>query len=329
MKDFWQHILDHPRGADVRWLLRVVEARYRHQPRLGDARSTGKEAVRLDQPPTLAFPDSNVAEIRAKGAYYRVLTHAFGLWGANGVAPHEWTEEVYRREHYSADPTLARFVGMFHHRMICLFYKAWARCDQATDFDRPEEQRFLGYTRTLGGVNFERLTREAEGLPEYGRAFFVGLLGRMGRDPGALGALLSDFFRLPVEVEEFVAQWIRMPAEQMAPLGQPGNRLGEMTLVGEQFLSCDMKYRIRIGPLTREQFDRFVLDKDRLRLLRRWLSAAVGEELIWDVQMLLRAEDAGCSQLGGNTALGRNAWTFAQPLSGVLEDAILPPSIFN
>jgi hypothetical protein len=111
--------------------------------------------------------------------------HFFGLFGPNGPLPLHLTDYARRRALGQKDPvadvvsqmqgkaakkeqaalpsgrkdtTLSAFLDIFHHRLVSLFFRAWACQQQTVDFDRTEDQRFPLY---LG--SFLGLANEADG----------------------------------------------------------------------------------------------------------------------------------------------------------------------
>ncbi len=50
------------------------------------------------------------------------------------------------------DPTLSRFLDIFHHRFIALFYRAWAQAQPHVNHDRPKDDRFTGYVGAFIGL---------------------------------------------------------------------------------------------------------------------------------------------------------------------------------
>ena len=56
--------------------------------------------------------------------------------------------------------------------------------------------------------------------------FYAGLLGQHPRSASALGSILADYFAMPVEVAQFVGQWLEIAAENRARLGEANTSLG-------------------------------------------------------------------------------------------------------
>src|SRR5215831_7036074 len=136
--------------------LRLIERVYRLDPRLGESRRASTEPVRLAQPAYLSFAPSDVASFTftpASGSTKPLLeTFSFGAFGPNGALPLHLTEFTYERRRQYNDPTVNDFVNLFQHRMIALFYRAWADADPVTNFDRPETDRFRLYVGALVGL---------------------------------------------------------------------------------------------------------------------------------------------------------------------------------
>lgn len=120
----------HPARFDFYAALRQLECAFPHLPRIGQAARSADEAVRFGQQPSLAFEPAILAALKP-GNTPKLLLNFFGLMGANGPLPIHLTEYVRDRQRNRNDPTPAAFFDVFHHRMISLFYRAWAsRCSR-------------------------------------------------------------------------------------------------------------------------------------------------------------------------------------------------------
>jgi len=65
------------------------------------------------------------------------------------------TEYARERIIHVNDHTLARFLDMFHHRVTCFFYRAWAVNQQAVSFEQLEYDRIAEYVASLIGDGME------------------------------------------------------------------------------------------------------------------------------------------------------------------------------
>jgi len=108
--------------------VRRIENLYRDKPRTGASSHASDDPVRLVQEPTTAFAPSTLASFTpGEGkAKPRLSSYFFGLLGPNGPLPLHLTEYGRDRLRNAGDATFVRFLDLFHHRLLSLFYRAWA-----------------------------------------------------------------------------------------------------------------------------------------------------------------------------------------------------------
>ena len=68
------------------------------------------------------------------------------------------------------------------------------------------------------------------------------------------------------------------------------------------------KFRIRLGPLTLEQYESFLPGGAPLRKLVDWVRMYLCFELDWDVRLLLKQNEVPPLTLGGGQRLGWTTW---------------------
>src|SRR5690606_21494835 len=105
------------------------------------------------------------------------------------------------------------------HRLLALFYRAWAEAEPAVSFDRPAEDRFGGWVAALIGLG-EPSLRDRDAMPDLAKLHFAGLLAGQARHPDGLAALLAGFFGLRVAIEEFAGEWVALARHQQCRLGE-------------------------------------------------------------------------------------------------------------
>ena len=88
---------------------------------------------------------------------------------------------------------MVEFFNVFHHRLLALFYRAWAVNQKAVDFDRPEDSRFANYFGSLFGIGMEPL-RDRDAVADSAKLFFSGRLATQCRNSEGLGAILTSYF---------------------------------------------------------------------------------------------------------------------------------------
>jgi type VI secretion system protein ImpH len=184
-----------PHEHDFFALLRRIEALTPQSPRFGRA----------------ARPE------RGANGVPRLGVRFFGLFGPQGPMPLHLTEYVRERLRQRGDPTPERFFDIFHHRLLSLFYRAWAQTQPTAQHDRPNDDRYAAWLGSAIGV--AGLAPVGDALPPTARLHQTGLLGARSKHPEGLAKLLSRHFKLPVRIEQHVPHWMRFEADDRSRLG--------------------------------------------------------------------------------------------------------------
>jgi type VI secretion system protein ImpH len=289
--------------------LRLLECAHPSHARIGTSASPQDDPVRLGQTASLAFSPSMLSAVRiGAGGAAEVDVACFGLMGANGPLPQHLSEYVRDRLRNAGDPTLARFLDLFHHRMIGLFYRAWASAQPTVNLDREHGDRFAVYLGSLIGMGIAPL-RGRGAVPDQAKLHHAGRLAAHNRSAGGLAALLAEYFRVPVRIEQFVGHWIRMPDDSRCHLGGGGvaARLGNGTVLGSKVWNCQHKFRIVFGPLNMDDYLRLMPATPGCERLRDWVRHYAGLALDWDVSVHLKREAVPALALG-RARLGWTGW---------------------
>jgi type VI secretion system protein ImpH len=316
--DLFEALRAAPYAHDFFALLRRLESLHPDAPRFGRALRPSQEPLRLGQEPELDFAPAALATFghEAGATAPRLGVRFFGLLGSQGPMPLHLTEYVRERQRFRNDPTAARFLDIFHHRMLALFYRAWAESQPTVQHDRPSDDRFAAWLGATFGLGAE--TRTQGVLPETARLFQAGLLGSRSRHPEGLTKLLSQYFAVPVRIEPHVAHWMSIAAADRSRLGFARNRsersaslgaaLGASANAGGKLHDRQYKFRIALGPLTLAQYHDFLPGGQAWLKLRDWVRQYTGLDLLWDVQLCLARHAIPEPRLGGRVALGVAAW---------------------
>lgn len=297
--------------------MRHIEAAHAHLPRLGSARRPSDEPLRLGQTPDLGFAPSALAALDrdAPGGLPRMDVRFLGLWGPNGPLPLHMTAQARERLLHHKDPTLARFADVFHHRMLLLFYRAWAQAQPVAQLDRPSEDRFADFVGALIGVG-GAAWRGRDAAPDHARLAFAGVLSRQVRNADGLSHLLSGFLRRPVQVESFAGRWMALPVAERSRLGgrflgrsqRATALLGSGAVLGRAVFDRQHHVRIHIGPLDLQTFESLLPVGNALPPVQALVRTYVGDELGWDLQLALDADQVPRTRLGLTGRLGWTSW---------------------
>lgn len=325
---FFEELAAAPYRHDFYQTLRRLECLHDDKPRWGRALRPVDEPVRLGQEPDLSFAPAPLASFETHpGRSPRLQVRLFGLFGPNGPLPIHLTEYARERLQHAGDPTLSRFLDVFHHRFLALFYRAWAQAQPAVNRDRPRDDRFTTYVGAFLGLS-PATFRDRDTLPDLAKFFHVGALIRQVRNPEGLVHILEHFFRVPVRIEEFVGHWMVLSAGERSALSSEGAALGSGAVLGGRVWDRQHKFRIHLGPLTLGQYTSFLPGGEPLRKLVDWVRMYLCFELDWDVRLLLDQGEVPSLKLGAGPRLGWTTWLGQRQSKTPADDLCLDAEAF-
>lgn len=319
-----QPLIDDPRRFNFFQALRLIEATFDDAPRLGRSSRPRHDKVRLRQKVDLAFAPSTIEDFKLTdpkiGGPAYLSSYLFGIFGPNGPMPLHLTEYARKREYNHRDRTFAAFADMFHHRLISLFHRAWVTGEPTASFDRPDDDPFASSVAALSGMLGDGF-RDRDAMPDLAKLRFAGRLSAGSKNEEGLLAMVSAFFRVPVEIESFVGSWLELSEDDQWQLGKPGGGgLGYSTSLGSRVWSRQAKFRIRIGPLPLEDYKRLLPGGISLYRLAAIVRNYIGDMLDWDVNLVLAQGEAPPTRLGESGELGWTTWVGSPPQDRPLDD---------
>lgn len=311
--------------AHEAWLNRVSAAAYKFDfyqtmrrlacanpglPLPGEALRPADEPVRLGQPAELDFAPAALHSLQRKaGSPPRLMQRAFGLLGSNGALPLHITEYTRERALHHGDTTLQRFLDTLTHRFALLFYRAWADAQPTVSLDRKDNRANFNRIGALVGIGLPSL-QARDALADTSRLYFAGRLSRQTRDAAGLLAWCRIEFNVPVAVDQWCGHWMALARPERSRLGRrEGALLGRGAVLGASVWDVQHKFRIVVGPLRLEQYQRFLPGGADLARLRAMVRSWVGLEFDWDLKLILHRDEVPRCELGARrVALGHTVW---------------------
>ncbi|HFE49019.1 MAG TPA: type VI secretion system baseplate subunit TssG [Chromatiaceae bacterium] len=308
--------------------LRKIECLHPEQPRIADSLHLNEDPVLFGQSPSMVFAPASIASYAAgeRGPKPRLDVYLFGLFGPNGPMPLHLTEYAWERDRHHDDTALRRFCDVFHHRMLALFYRAWADAEPSVSFDRPDSDRFHSFVGALAGYGMESLTERDE-MPDATKLHFAGRLAAQTKNAEGLVEIIRSYFRVPAEVEEFSGEWLTLPEEYRCRLGESPatGTLGVNVTIGASVYECQHKFTLLFGPLTLETYEKMLPGRDSLARLVAVIKNYIGDELAWDLNLLLHHDQVPETRLGEYGALGWTTWLGSYRDETPADDLVLRP----
>jgi type VI secretion system protein ImpH len=308
-------------------LVRMLERLHPNRAPVGGWSDPATEVVRFAVPPTFAFPTAEVHELRlpepgTTGAP-QLSVAFFGLTGPRGMLPHSYTQHAAERAR-ARDTAFRDFLDLFHHRALSFFYRAWKRPKAAPAHEAREGEWLLDHLLDVAGLGTDKLRRRLP-VRDEALAYYAGLLASRARPADGLACLIGDYFDVAVRVEQFVGEWRRVDRGGQCELGtddQPSVLGG--SLVGDVAWDPQARVQLRLGPLTRPQFDAFLPGGRAHAELRALAHLYADDDIGVDAQLVLAREavtpcileppppaDAGGAP---RSRLGRGTWLASRPL---------------
>lgn len=337
--------------------VRVLEWMYPDRQPVGFTASPHEEIVRFQSLVSLSFPPSQIYDIVQETKDFpvpRLTATFFGLVGPSGILPRHYTELMMRLQRESREPerfALRDWLDLFSHRLLSHFYRAWKKYRFYLRF---EQNRIRGkeidpisqVLLCLGGLGTQGLQnrlqvsywdprskphqRPLARIDDLGLVFYSGLLSHRPRHASGLEGMLSDFFQLQAQVQQFHGQWLLLGQENQSRLQEQNNTLDMDMVIGERVWDVQGKIRIRLGPLDYTRFCEFIPDRSptpqrkAFFLLVQLVRLYVGPDLTFDVQLILKPSDVPeccLNESDPGPQLGWNTWLTSQEMIVEAEDA--------
>lgn len=291
--------------------------------------------LRFENSLRLGFPAAEIEALSPIGAGFRLTPGFMGLLGGHGALPFHVTERIAAWQAAHGDEAPRAFLDLLSGRMLALFYRAWHK-HRIEHTQAGQGDAFQPLLLALAGAPPGRRADARPSVPDALFAHFAGMLQQRPVSGVVLERLLASYFGEPVRLEEAVGHWNALAAGEQPALGVSA-RLGENTLLGERSWRPDLRARLRIGPLRRDAFARFLPGGDAAGALRAILELVAGPTVGFEVQLVLRAGDVAPARLAGSAQLparlGRDSFLLTRDGGGdrtdmrylLLPMAPLPP----
>ena len=324
--EFLTEVSEKPHRYGFFQTVRRVNCFYEDKPLTGHSYRPADDPIRFEQEPYTSFAPATLAALKIDGSspYPRLSQRFLGLFGPNGPLPLHLTEYARDRSRHHHDHTLASFADMFHHRVVSLFYAAWAQSQPVVQYDRPAEDRYAMYVGALFGLGPSGL-RDVDAMHHVSKLGFAGHLSSLPRHVCGLVSLIKGYFNIPTHVIEFIAHWMRIPKDDLVRLGEDNmnGRLGQDTIIGERVWQRQDKFQVRLGPLSLEEYESFLPTGKSFDALVSAVRNYVGIEYLWEVNLILKKEEKPVTCLGKTGALGWTSWLESERQLDHVDDLLL------
>jgi type VI secretion system protein ImpH len=251
------------------------------------------EIVRFGAHPILHFPASAIQAIRnCDDGMPRLTINFMGLVGPLGVLPIYVTELIANRLR-SRDRALLEFLDIFNHRLTSFFYQAWEKSHFTVAYERDRNDPVTRSMFALIGMGTPGF-RNRQPVQDESFIFYSGLFALMPKSAAAIEAVVGDYFGVDVEVVPFVGTWRSLGNSDQCVFGSEvpeSTMLGFGAVVGDEVWDQQSRVRLKLGPLTEKQYREFLPTGRSWPELRALVRSFCGNDLEFEIQLILRRED--------------------------------------
>ena len=269
----------------------------------------------LQEEPRMKTRDARALSDALRNAqlkYVRITPAFMGFLGGNGALPAHDTERIAAHLLYEKDEGPRAFLDTFSNRALALFYEAWRKYRLELKYEIEGKDRFLPLLLSLAGLGHNSLQRrmhdDGDGVLDESMGHFAAAIRHRPASAIAIGQVLSEYFGQRVLVTQFIGGWYDVPPSQQSALGGANASLGSTALVGTRVWQRNLRLRLTIGPLARQQFEAFLPGGKAARALKTMLTMFAGVSLEYEVQLVLRGADVQPISLDSERAGGRLGW---------------------
>ncbi len=280
-----------------------------------DENSSTGEGLELKIHPDLNidYPQSDIESVQPldDNRGYELTTTFFGLYGVASPLPGYYTEELLDEE-WDDRSSKRGFLDVIHQHLYPLLYKAWLK------------YRFTHNAIESSGEHYWEIIYSILGLPEEFRKAgdlsgiflkYTGIINQRPKTQLGLKTILADYLApINITIDPCVLRQVVIHEQQRCKLSLENNRLGSDTVIGEQVADRAGKYRIRIGPLSMEQFQQLLNDKKHLRFIQAISKLFLVQPLQCDIVLELEqgAAQPVCLGQAQFSMLGQSTWLVEQ-----------------
>lgn len=253
------------------------------------------QVLRFRNSLSLAFPASEIegmqVDARDGGGTSRIhITPTFiGLFGTSGTLPLHDTERAAAKGSLGADESWKPFIDLFSNRVIGLFYEAWGKYRVEHSLNTRAQDDLLPLLSALAGLRTTSFgpARPYASLPAEVAGLYAGLLRTRPIAAPTVERVLSEYFNVPVRLEEFVGAWDPLPAKMRSTLGITDPTLGFGAALGARTWRNDLRVRLHIGPLDEETAKAFLPNGRSHSALTEMVSLFAVPSVQYEIRLLL------------------------------------------
>jgi type VI secretion system protein ImpH len=291
--------------------VKILEMMYPDARPLGETTSPQEEVLKIQSRILLSYPSSDIFSIKLNEGFENsaeMQVNFMGLAGAIGPLPMPYTEKIIKRIQQK-DTASRDFLDIFNHRILAILHRIRKKYTIGLTAIAPEKTTLAKALFCFMGLS----------TPSHKNRFhfadktllrFAGFFWGQQRTAHSLKILLESYFHIPVEIEQFVGSWQKISSSELTYLGRNGKNqiLKKNAILGTEFWDQRGKIIIKLGPLTRVEFLKFIKTGRLYNSLNDLVRFYLGINQVFEINLIMKGKDILPSKLNGKTALSWTSW---------------------
>ncbi len=252
-----------------------------------------------------------------KPDHYEFLVSFMGLLGVSGVLPQHYIKLSLERIKHG-DYALSEFVGLFEHRLISLYYKAWGKYKLPVQYEAARDEGEDDFSHALKG--FSGFFR-GKALQLY----FSGHYAKNNRPLSNLILIVKDIVNADVSAKSMVGHWLPINERDRCLSGVKGknNQLGAGVILGRRYWDIQSKIIISIKNIDMAKYLELQEGKPLYDLLAFAVNAYVPAHINVYFEFQVHCRQREMTPIGKGYQLSANAWLMSKPKDILVSNRLL------
>jgi type VI secretion system protein ImpH len=253
-----KRLFNHPYEFSFLQAVRLFQKLLPNGKLIGTTLTPTEDPITFSSRYTYSLPSSDIYRIHVSDEKPVIEVNFWSIAGPHGALPAPLSEKVGERIR-EGDFALKEFLDIFNHRLLSIYYCV-AQKHSFVLSPKTSIQTTVGQMMcAVAGVDPDREGYASVSTAALAR--YAGIIWQRPRSAAGLEQILSDYFQVPIHIEQFVGSWVDINRRQRSFMGEKRGRnhkLGRTTFLGKRFWQSNHHFVVNIGPLTSEQFHLFI-----------------------------------------------------------------------
>ena len=307
--------------------IKILQILNPHLEKIGQGLQASKEIVTIKTNITFSPPPSDIYTLEPshtphEGALMSI--NFMGIAGHGGPLPDPYSEIIIDRIRFQ-DHAFADFLDIFGHRFASISHRIHVKYNITLEMVKPHQTPVAHMIFAIAGIT-DPETHEKGLIPAHSYLKYAGHLWRQPKSVNGLRTVLTDYFGLDMDIEEFIGQWLYLEDSQITKIGSSGsmNALSDTASLGDKACNCTQKIRIHIKSIALKSYTEFFPGGVLNQKISVFALQYLGDWCDFDFAVQLNQRDIPYTKLDSTAHLGWTSWLKVEKKKPEVKWVILP-----